>query len=296
MKILVTGAGGYLGSALVPELVSLGHEVFALDCADFGNPHVARPGWAPDGVRFELNKDLRSVTPGTFQDGDLDAVIHLAAITDTALCEKEAELAESIHVEGTKVAMSFPAAKRIHISTGSVYGLATGQRTESDAIKPVGVYDITKAKGEDVALAAGATVLRLNYLGGYAPGTRWQEVTNRLAFDAVVGKHVEVWDPDITQPFTNIHDAVWAIRLALLDAGLTGLFNVFSENMKRGKFCDFATEIGSQVATKSVGRARELLLDSSPFRRATGWETNMGRVHDGFMDAAIGAKREPYEV
>src|SRR5438445_5506029 len=108
MKILVTGAGGMLGSAVVPALVDAGHTVVATDL------RVPADGPAWNGHGSPLTPlDVRSSAEVAHQFTRTNPtfVVHLAAETDLEVCEAEPEHAFTTNALGTKhVALACQAA------------------------------------------------------------------------------------------------------------------------------------------------------------------------------------------
>ncbi len=74
MRIFVTGASGWIGSAVVPELISAGHQVLGLARSDASAKAVA--GMGAEVLRGDLN-DTGVLRAGTL---DSDGVIHLAFV------------------------------------------------------------------------------------------------------------------------------------------------------------------------------------------------------------------------
>ncbi|WP_080503840.1 NAD-dependent epimerase/dehydratase family protein [Renibacterium salmoninarum] len=107
MKILVTGASGFIGGAIATSLATAGHQVLGTGRRS--------PGWlALSGSRYQY-WDLFSAAP----DWQPDVVVHCAG-----LAEDRVNLAAAIRAnrDGTvAVRNAYPAAKFVHLSSSSVY-------------------------------------------------------------------------------------------------------------------------------------------------------------------------------
>src|SRR5436853_386764 len=77
MRVLLTGAAGFIGQHVLRELVNRGHEVRALDSLR-ADVHKNGPWSPPPGIRFE-QADVRDGTAIDHLLADIDAVLHLAA-------------------------------------------------------------------------------------------------------------------------------------------------------------------------------------------------------------------------
>jgi nucleoside-diphosphate-sugar epimerase len=149
MKVLVTGNLGYIGSVLVPILKKEGHEVIGYDigyykdCLLYDDPlHIK-----------QINKDIRDVS---IEDlSDVEAIIHLAALSNDPLGELSPGLTEEINLMGTlklaQLAKEAGVKRFIYSSSQSMYGISTydGELDEYNSEKnPITSYAITKWDAE----------------------------------------------------------------------------------------------------------------------------------------------------
>jgi len=176
MEVLLVGGLGFIGKYII-RLLAESSSLTVLSDAETVMKNQA----------FVKNYSLR-VEVGDIQDGDRvkevmirekpDAVIHLAALTGLARCDKNPSLAFSINVFGTyNVIMGCVASKSklVFISSREVYGETASDRTrEEDPQVPNNLYGLTKLLGERLVLWAASrygldyTILRLTNV--YGPG------------------------------------------------------------------------------------------------------------------------------
>lgn len=139
-KVVITGAGGFIGEPLFQRLA---------DEFDVTGTYLSKekPGLLPLDI---TNAD--EVT-GFFKKHRPDFVIHLAAITDVDLCERQPKFAQKVHVDGTQnivdACHSFQP-HLIYVSTEFVFDGKKGNYDENDAANPVNVYGKTKWQGEQI--------------------------------------------------------------------------------------------------------------------------------------------------
>jgi UDP-glucose 4-epimerase len=167
MHAWVTGATGFVGSALVARLRSRGARVTAL-------VRPASRGHAPAGVEI-IEGSLPDVS-GLARAARPDVVFHCAAAID---CEERE--GRALHVDGTlALAELTPGARFVHVSTSHVYGDRQRRQalTEASACAPTDAYGRTKLEGERrlLELRRGAVVLRPP--GIYGPGATRDVISN----------------------------------------------------------------------------------------------------------------------
>lgn len=165
MRILITGATGFIGSRLVERLAQE-HELYAL---------VRRvPAPARRGVHFIQQDLLQPLDPQRLPD-HLDALIHQAAVIDTDAVEDDAT-PFLVNVVATWRLLRYAAAAAAHIfiyaSTGGVYGARNQPFLESDPVQPTNLYSLTKAQAELAVQSAPGSFSRivLRYFFPYGIG------------------------------------------------------------------------------------------------------------------------------
>ncbi len=235
MKLLVTGASGFLGTAVVRRAVDAGHDVVALvrPMAEIGDPV-----WDCPSVRV-LRGDLRQRGEWVGQVGDVDSVVHLAAAAS-------GDLATQFHgtviaTENLLVWLDLTRVTRfVHISSFSVYDYAALRRNETlDESSPLetasdtrDAYTTTKLLQEQLvrdAVAAARTELVVLRPGAiYGPGKDW----NFGAAMSVGTRAALVFSPRATFRLTyvdNCADAIIAACTAPNAAGTT--LNIVDDNL-----------------------------------------------------------------
>ena len=224
MRVCVTGSEGYIGSVLVPYLRARGHHVRAFDAGFFAACHLRDPEHASDFIQG----DVRDVSPEVFES--MDAVIHLAGLSNDVLGDLDPALTHDVNVVGTeRVARAARDAGVPHLvfaSSCSVYGPGDGDRelTESAPRDPLTAYATSKAAGEDLLheLATEAftcTSLRAATVYGPSPRLRLDLVLNELTLMAVQDGRVVLKSSGAAwRPFVYLDD-LCAAYAAVVEAG-----------------------------------------------------------------------------
>ena len=174
MKIIVTGANGFVGAHTVKALLDGGYTVEAVDVR------------TERLTEFSSNKHF-SVNEMDILDDDFkrlirrgDKVLHLAAIARFDTAEANPRRAVRVNVEGTlniiQACIAKKADRLVYSSTGSVYSLDAPVPIKEDAPrKPSSLYGLTKKMAEDWIMYYGNqlphVILRYGYI--YGKGKNW---------------------------------------------------------------------------------------------------------------------------
>lgn len=241
MKILITGALGHIGSGLIHSIrPGEFDEVILLD-----NLSTQRYGSLfnlPQGVPFHfVEADIRTAEFSRLFQG-LDAVIHLAALTDAANSLNRRDEVMEINLGGTiRVAEAClqSGCRLFFPSTTSVYGVQSGLVDEPCRnLAPQSPYAESKLAAENRLLemqGRGLDVVigRLGTIFGPSIGMRFHTAVNKFIWQAVMGEPLTVWSTALNQkrPYLDLNDALRAIRFILAEKELKyPLYNVVTLN------------------------------------------------------------------
>jgi len=148
-KVLVTGAKGYIGSVLTDVLSERGYEVVGLDAGYYAEC-LLDAGPAPYPC---ITRDIRDVCAADLEG--IDAVIHLAGLSNDPLGELSPSLTEKINLQGTlrlaTLAREAGVRRMVYASSQSMYGVAntSSELDEDDSEKnAITAYARTKWEAE----------------------------------------------------------------------------------------------------------------------------------------------------
>ncbi|HTA15485.1 MAG TPA: NAD(P)-dependent oxidoreductase [Solirubrobacteraceae bacterium] len=298
VRIFLTGASGFIGRALCPQLLARGHEVSALVRRAGSEPPGTYPfaGDLSDGAR--LAQAVSEARP--------DCVIHLAA---EIASQRDARRVRAVNVDGTTRLIgaclalgdggAAPGPRFVFAST-VVTGDAHGALLREDAPLPVETpYGRSKQEGERLVLDSGlpAVVVRPSHV--YGPGGWYaEELVPRLHQPgrfAVIGSGKNLWD------VVHVQDLVSALILAAESAPEGSIYHVADDQpVTFGEFMAFTARTAGVGAPRSIpapiarlvaGRnavdavVRSARSSNAKIKRELGWSPRFPSFREGVPDA-----------
>lgn len=235
MKVLYTGADGYIGAMLGPKLLERGHVATGVDAGFY------RRGWLFEDGRTRpmvLAKDIRHLTLDDLRS--VDAVVHLAELSNDPLGEIDPAITLAMNYRGSfelaRLCKAAGVRRFVYASSCSVYGADGAEiKTETSVADPQTAYARCKVLVErEVGAMADAdfapVFLRNATAFGASPRQRFDLVLNNLAgFAHTTGEIRMTSDGSPFRPLVHVDDIAEAIICALeapLDAVAGETFNV----------------------------------------------------------------------
>lgn len=292
MRILVTGAGGFVGEYLVRRLISNNHKVTAMG---IGNgaflDEMGVPVHEVDILDFDAVKAcMETASP--------EAVIHLAAISNVGLSWKKPGLTIDVNIRGTvnvlqALADVNPSGVFLSIGSSDEYGLAakSGIPLKEDVLcQPQNPYSISKYCAEQMVLQLGRKlgikVIHTRSFNHFGPGQAKGFVTSDFASQIAAIERGEqkpvlsVGDLSASRDFTFVADVVEAYASLVECKVPAGVYNICSgKARKMQEILDQLLAL-AKVEISVVSDPEKMRPSEVPFfvgsaeklKAATGWE------------------------
>jgi nucleoside-diphosphate-sugar epimerase len=312
---LVTGGAGYVGAALVEDLLEAGRDVRVLDVLLHDQREVAE---RLAGLGAELVEgDIRDESPRREALRGVEALVHLAAIVGDPACARDPEQSQAVNVDGTRIVMTDArnagVRHMVFASTCSNYGRMADPTVpidEQGELSPVSLYAEQKVAIERMLLSGeatpmAATCLRFATVYGVADRMRFDLTVNEFTRDLWADRDLEVFGEQFWRPYVHVRDAARAVRM-VLEAGperMDGeVFNVGHSDENYRKL-DLVEIITSQIHRGRVSYVhrdedpRDYKVSFAKVREQLAFEPRR-RVPDGVREVAealdAGAFEDPF--
>ena len=242
-RILITGAGGYVGTPLVSKLLTRGFEIVAFDTFWYGchhQPHKNLTLVKGDLRSFDLKKLLINI----------DAVVHLACISNDPSYELDPAFSESVNVAASirliEQCKKSKIKRFVFASSSSVYGVRDEEQiTENLLPEPITIYSKSKIVIEDYLLKNASkdfdvVILRPATVYGLSPRLRLDVVCNLLSAQAFYDRLITVHGGEQLRPQIHIEKMISAYEACLIEkTNFSGaIFNISEENYSVKKIAE----------------------------------------------------------
>jgi nucleoside-diphosphate-sugar epimerase len=241
-KVMVTGAGGYIGTQLVRDLFKAGHEVTAVDRFFFGKEPLSE--FVGNKLVTIKQKDIRDLDQNDFKGHD--AVCDLACLSNDPAGEIDPQLTYQINRDGrihvAKTAKQAGVSKYIISSSCSVYGKGEEpQLSENSNTNPISVYakSTLEAEQQNLSIADNnfsVTALRNATVFGLSTRMRFDLVVNLMTLTAFQkGRIIVMGGGEQWRPLVHLSDVAQAFISVITSTPEkvnTEIFNIGLENIQ----------------------------------------------------------------
>ena len=315
MRVLLTGADGYIGAIMGPKLVEAGHDVVGLDTGFY------RRGWLFDDLKTHpkvVSKDLRDVTTEDLQG--FDAVVHLSELSNDPIGENDPGLTMAINHRGSvglaEKARAAGVKRFVYASSCSTYGAGGDEmRTEESDLAPQTAYakckilvetDVRQLRDDTFT----PTFMRNATAYGASPRQRFDIVLNNLCgFAHTMGEIRMTSDGSPWRPIVHIEDICQAMLCVLAadpQAVAGESFNVGADggNYRIREIAEIVARTfpGCELTIgQSGGDTRSYRVSFAKIRRhmpdfETSWDAERGARQLKATFDRIGLTREMFEA
>ena len=217
-NILVTGGAGYIGSTLVPDLLSKKHKVTVIDNFMYDQTSLAT---SIRDRNFEIIfGDVRDESLMKKLVSKADIIIPLAAIVGAPACDKDPVTAQSINKDSILWLLKQvnKSQQVIMPTTNSAYG--SGDKNnfcdENSPLNPLSLYARDKVVVEKSLLEReNSTSFRLATVFGISPRMRLDLLVNNFTLRAITDGFVIVFEGHFKRNYIHILDVVQAFNMAI---------------------------------------------------------------------------------
>jgi len=287
-NVLVTGGAGYVGTLLAPQLQAAGYNVSVYDIMYYGCELKPQP-------RLKIIEgDIRDTAKFRDACGGVDAVIHLACISNDAGFELDEQLSERINYqcfEPMVVAAKEQGVTRfIYVSSSSVYGYSESPKvTEEHPLVPLTLYNKFKGLCEPLLFKHQSkdfvcVTIRPATICGYSPRQRLDLSVNILTNHAVNNNKITVFGGEQQRPNLHIQDMcdLYKLLLEAPDEKIAG--ETFNAGYQNQSIMEIA-KIVKQVVQEEFPEKGEIGIVTTPSN-----DTRSYRITSDKIAARLGFK------
>ena len=282
MNIVITGALGHIGSALMQNLSKIKKlkKIYLIDNGLRNNLNVLFNYKSKKNIKF-IFEDLKSKKSIKSIKDKIDVVIHLASITNA---ENSFNIKKELYENNLgifKNVVNFCIKKKsklIHISSTSVYGVQLDLVDEEcKNLLPQSPYADVKLLEEKFLLKNKNKIkfisLRFGTVAGVSKGMRFHTAVNKFCFNAAMNIDIPVWNNAIDQyrPYLALSDAIKTIIFFInKDIFNNQIYNVLTKNftvrqilntIKKNKYNLKIKKTNSQILNQNSYKVSKRKID-----------------------------------
>ncbi|QGX41329.1 NAD-dependent epimerase/dehydratase family protein [Permianibacter aggregans] len=215
LQILVTGGAGYLGSIMVPDLLSLGHKVTVIDNFMYEQNSLAH---VCANEHFDIIRgDIRDESLMKQKLSKADVVIPLAALVGAPICKKDPVGATTINHDAVLMMLKHVGRQQMILmpTTNSAYGSGDKNNfcTEESPLNPVSKYAKDKVEIEKALMEhPNAISFRLATVFGMSPRMRLDLLVNDFTYRAVNDRFVVLFESSFKRNYIHVRDVSRAFQ------------------------------------------------------------------------------------
>ncbi len=244
-NILITGGAGYLGSTMVPDLLSAGHNVTVLDNFMFNQATLNHNCYHPNFSVVRGDVRIESTMIPLMKKADV--IIPLAALVGAPLCTADPVGATTINHDAISLMLRLLSKEQIVLmpTTNSAYG--TGDENnycnEDSPLRPISQYAIDKVEVEKELMEhANAISFRLATVFGMSPRMRIDLLVNDFTYRAVNDGCVVLFESHFKRNYIHVRDVSRVFQHALNNFEIMKgeIFNVglSDANVSKKELCE----------------------------------------------------------
>lgn len=217
-NILVTGGAGYLGSTMVPDLLSAGHKVTVLDNFMYGQNSLAHVCHNPN---FQVVRgDVRQEATLLPLLKKADTIIPLAALVGAPICSIDPVGATTINHDAIFMMLKHVSKdQRILMpTTNSAYGSGDNNNlcTENSPLNPISKYAVDKVEIEKALMAHPNFIsFRLATVFGMSPRMRIDLLVNDFTYRALNDKFIVLFESAFKRNYIHVRDVSRVFQYAI---------------------------------------------------------------------------------
>jgi len=254
-KITITGHNGFLGSNLLLKLISEKYDITGISKTIKKNNSIK-----------QIKRNILNI-----KDSDIannSCIIHLAAITDVAYCEKHPEECYNVNVIATQKILEIARKKNcslIYPSTSHVYAIPRKLPIkETHPTNATSVYSASKILGEKLcetySKSYGLNISALRLFSTYGPKNSEYKVESRIITQLLSNRTIKIGNLSPKRDFIYIDDVIRAFQIVIKNLKGFNIYNVGSER-------SYSIQEICNILKKLAGKKISVVTDKTKLRK-----------------------------